>query len=272
MRYARRHTLLPWLIVLCTLPALASGESESPSFRQRASDKLTALTDPDEEDIRTEIGFGREVAAHLLGKYPRVTDDSLQRYVNLVGKHLAQYCTRPELEFRFVVVESTAANTYSAPGGYVFVTSGTLSQLEDEAELAAVLAHEIAHISEKHVIRELRMAHSSGKSAEKTLARILGNTGKTSDWAAVNEALRILLETGFPAEDELAADQLALQILSNSGYDPLALRRHLSRLANNRGRLTRLDALIAGEHLDKLDYARGTARFTRMTQRPVENQ
>lgn len=259
---------------LCVLTALllcssvlthAAEESAALSFRQRASDRLSALTDPDEDDIRSEIGFGRQVTAQLLGKFPRAANDTLQRYVNLVGKHLAQHSARPELEFHFIVVETAQAATWSAPGGYVLITTATLAQLQDEAELAAVLAHEISHISERHILCNLRQSRQSDLLAEDILIRIVKHTGKAGDPTATQQTLKILLDTGHTTENELAADRLALQLLVLSGYDPLALPRYLARLGNTSKRIESLSTLITTQHLDALTLPRGIHRFATQT-------
>ncbi len=272
------------LFLVAVLPHAASGVAEGQGFRARASDAVAQATDPTYEAIRDEILFGREVAARVLGRHARVPNFALQRYVNLVGRHLAQFSTRPELEFRFAVIESGAVNAYSAPGGYVFVTSAALAALEDEAELAAVLAHEIAHVSERHIVRELRIGTES-ESVEQTLVRLLsspGEAGRTAFLLAVDEALNILFERGFKKDEELAADRLATLLLANAGYDPLALRRVMARAQGaaqpsrthppSPDRLAALDALIAGQKLAALGYPNGAARFAAMTKTLREKQ
>ena len=96
-----------------------------------------------ETDTEEEVIFGREVAARILGQYKISGNKKLQKYVNLVGLTLAHNCSRPELDFHFVVIESSEINAYSTPGGYVFVTTAVLGKMENEAELAGVLAHEM---------------------------------------------------------------------------------------------------------------------------------
>jgi predicted Zn-dependent protease len=273
------------LAMLAALPLAANGAAEGQGFRARTSDVVSQVEDPSYEAIRDEVLFGREVAAHILGRHTRVPNFALQRYVNLVGRHLAQFSTRPELEFRFAVIESAAINAYSTPGGYVFITSGAIAALQDEAELAAVLAHEIAHVSERHIVRELRIG-TEGESVEQTLVRLLsspGETGRTTFLLAVDEALNILFERGFRKEEELAADRLAALLLANAGYDPLALRRFMARMQGGPAqpsrthppspdRLAALDGLIAAERLAAPGHPNGAARFAAMTKTLREKQ
>jgi predicted Zn-dependent protease len=280
-----KHLCFTSLALLAALPLAAGAAAEGQGFRGRASDATSQVEDPTYEAIRDEVLFGREVAARILGRHARVPNFTLQRYVNLVGRHLAQFSARPELEFRFAVIESDAVNAYSTPGGYVFITTGALAALHDEAELAAVLAHEIAHVSERHIVHELRIG-TTGESVEQTLVRLLsspGETGRTTFLLAVDEALNILFERGFRKEEELAADRLATLLLANAGYDPLALRRFMARMQGSAAqpsrthppspdRLAALDALIAAQRLEAPGYPNGAARFAAMSKILREKQ
>ncbi|HWR72808.1 MAG TPA: M48 family metalloprotease, partial [Nitrospirota bacterium] len=86
-----------------------------------------------EEDVAAEIEFGREVAARIIGRYGLYQNTAVTKYVNLVGKVVAMNANRPELEFRFGVLNTDQVNAYAAPGGYVFVTRGALAKMQDEA-------------------------------------------------------------------------------------------------------------------------------------------
>src|SRR6266568_6059463 len=91
-----------------------------------------------------EADIGRVVAARVLATYPLLKDVKLQEYVTLVGNTVAAYSTRPTLEWHFAVIDTPIVNAFSAPGGFIFITTGALQQMNSEAELAAVLGHEIA--------------------------------------------------------------------------------------------------------------------------------
>ena len=124
-----------------------------------------------------EADIGRVVAARILKTYPLSDNDMLQQYVTLVGKTVAAYSARPTLDWHFAVVDSDVVNAISAPGGFVFITTGALKQMHSEAELASVLGHEIAHITQKHVLKEIKRANlmAAGKDLAATT-----NTG--SSW------------------------------------------------------------------------------------------
>ena len=103
-----------------------------------------------------EIRIGQQIAGNLLGAVPLVRDDGLQRYVNVVGNWVVAQAGRTELPWRFGVLDTEDINAFSAPGGYVFITLGLYRQLDSEAELAGVLGHEIAHVTQKHHLKVLK--------------------------------------------------------------------------------------------------------------------
>jgi predicted Zn-dependent protease len=103
--------------------------------------------------LEDEVRLGRQIAGNLLGAAPLVKDTNLQQYVNQVGAWVALQSDRPDLKWTFGVIQSNDINAFAAPGGYVFITLGLYVKLKDEAELAGVLGHEIAHVQEKHHLK-----------------------------------------------------------------------------------------------------------------------
>lgn len=221
---------LPLLLAaICLVPDAACAADD---FRQRMSQD-GGESFSQEEDVKAEIFFGRVLAARILGKYPYYANDKVNSYVNKVGKGLAQFAGRPEIEFRFAVLDTNTVNAFAAPGGYIFVTKGALSRMEDEAELAAVLSHEIAHVTEKHIVKELNIKGTDA-SAVSGFAQVLGGgTGavKAVFSQMVDQAAGILFEKGLKKQDEFDADRVAVIISSNAGYDTLALKRYLGRIS-----------------------------------------
>jgi beta-barrel assembly-enhancing protease len=169
-----------------------------------------------------EIGFG--IAAVVAGRYPVLGDEALQRYVDLVGQTVALASPRArEMDFRFAVLDVDDVNAFAAPGGYIFVTRGALALMEDEAELAGVLAHEVAHVDEKHVLEQIRRSAVLSTARSETQL-----TGAILDQVAA--AGSGLLFTGLGRGDELEADSLGILHAASVGYDPDGLRRFLARL------------------------------------------
>jgi len=232
-------------------------------------------------DIVAEIQFGKKVAAKVLGRETLYENEQLTRYINLIGKTLALHSKRNELEFHFAVLDKPIPNAYSTPGGYIFITKGAIDAANNEAELAAVLAHEIAHITERHIVRQLRILGSE-KAHIAGLVRFLGASGNTAQVAltqSVDKAVSLLFETGYNVEDELDADAVAMILLAETGYDPLSLKHYLHRLAqqtkdtdqqhqthpSNTQRFTQLNNIIKTERLHTLGYPQLRERFIKNT-------
>jgi predicted Zn-dependent protease len=166
-----------------------------------------------------EVDLGRVVAARVLATYPLADDDKLQRYVTLVGNTLAAYSARPELEWHFAVIETPIVNAFSTPGGYVFVTTGAMKQLHSEAELATVLAHEIGHVTEKHILKEIKRANVMSASVD------FAKSTSTGSWLSDDMAKKIgdlawqkLFTTGLSRRDEEEADKIAVHVAADAGY------------------------------------------------------
>ena len=113
----------------------------------------TAATEINEQQ---EAEIGKEYASLLVGAAPLVDNADVQRYVNQVGRWLSLNAERPDLNWRFGVLDSDNINAFATPGGYVFITKGLLVRLKSEAELAGVLGHEIAHVVKKHHLNAIR--------------------------------------------------------------------------------------------------------------------
>lgn len=211
--------------------AVADGEEESPPARERLH--VLAEDTRTEADLQAEIRVGREVAARILARHALVEDDELQEYVALVGTALAAHGSRSDLQWHFGVIDSEEVNAYASPGGYVFVTLGALERMEDEAELAGVLAHEIGHVNRRHIVDALDI-RAPEDSPMAGITRFFGGATEAARVAfsqAVDQAMEVLFEEGLEREDELESDEYGLILATRTGYDPQGLPRFLERLA-----------------------------------------
>jgi predicted Zn-dependent protease len=185
-----------------------------------------AATDVDEKE---EIEIGRDMAARLLGAAPLAADDALQRYVNNVGRWLAAQTERPGLPWHFGVLEAPQLNAFATPGGHIFVTRGLVARMQNEAELAGVLAHEIAHVLRKHHLKAIQ------KTAQLELANTaLGSFARQDERSNRREKLLSagseLFARGLDKDDELEADRLGVVIAARAGYDAYGLPAVLQTL------------------------------------------
>jgi predicted Zn-dependent protease len=225
-------------VALC-LYGLSIAEAASDNFRARGAGEQTAeeKTKQAVSDVEAELKFGQNIAARILARNPMITNQSLIEYVNLVGNSVALHAGRPELTYRFAVVNSRDINAYAAPGGYIFITKPAIDLMQDESELAGALAHEIAHVTRKHIVKALKIKGSES-GAQSGLTRFLGGVGDAGRVAfsqTINKAVEILFQKGLPQEDELDADKTGTIYLATTGYDPTALRRFLRRVNASKG-------------------------------------
>ncbi|MCR4305310.1 MAG: M48 family metalloprotease [Gallionella sp.] len=209
-----------------SLPAFAEDD-----FRKRVNQEPESFATDD--DVKAEIVFGRTLAARILGKYAFYENGKLNEYVNKIGKGMAQFANRPEIEFRFAVIDTDIVNAFAAPGGYIFITKGAMARMADEAELAAVISHEIAHVTEKHIVKELNIKGTDA-SPVSGFAQLLGGgsgAARVVFSQMVDQAAEILFEKGLKKQDEFDSDKVATMTLAVAGYDPTALKRYLKKIS-----------------------------------------
>ena len=174
-----------------------------------------------EANTEREIDFGRGVSAKILGKYPILRDEGTVRYISQIGTGISAQLGRPELRYYFGILDTDDINAFAAPGGYIFVTRGALILMSNEAQLAGVLAHELAHVDQKHIVRKLKL-QSTDRSLTSGIAQVLGGASLSAKIALerLNDlAFKMLMEEGLSKEDEADADQKALEMLMSTGYD-----------------------------------------------------
>jgi len=166
-----------------------------------------------------EVAIGRQAAGNILGAVPLVKDATLQKYVNNVGRWIANQSERPDLPWHFGVIDSNDINAFAAPGGYIFVTKGLYRLLQSESELAGVLAHEVGHVIKKHhlkILQQSRLVDLGGKVLAKTagedkrIKNLIGNGAE-------------IFARSLDKSAEYEADRIAVVLAARAGYDPFGL-------------------------------------------------
>ncbi len=177
-----------------------------------------------------EINIGKGVAANLLGAAAPVSDPKLQTYVNQIGKWLALQTDKPQLPWRFAVLDTDTVNAFAVPGGYVFVTRGLLLLLRDESELAGVLAHEISHVTERHALQTMRKGELAAIGGD-VVGAYAANQGAGELHQVVSVGTEVYAR-GLDKKDEFAADYYGAVIAARAGYDPYGLLAVLQTLSS----------------------------------------
>lgn len=181
-----------------------------------------------------ESSIGQAIALQVIARYGGLVDDpDLTRYVNLVGRAVANTCDRPDIVYRFAVLNHDSINAFAAPAGYIFVTRGLLKQVKNEAELAAVLGHEIAHVSQKHILDVIQRSKRIAGVTEAGLAYAGQNPAAFKH--IIDGAVKKLLDEGLDQSKELEADTIGEEFAARVGYDPTAYVTFLTRLRQVKG-------------------------------------
>jgi len=159
-----------------------------------------------------EMEIGRKIEALMATS----DDPKLAAYVTAVGESLVRHVRRKGISYRFHISPSSHVNAYALPGGGIYITQGMLRVLQTEAELAAVLGHEIAHVDLRHCIERIQY--------EQLARKVVG------DLALIVRIGHELVERGFSEQKELEADVVGMILAAKAGYDPQAAIALFERL------------------------------------------
>jgi beta-barrel assembly-enhancing protease len=259
-----RHAFARWLAVLAVA---VSGYAVAASFDlgrifDVGKDTATAIRGMDEKE---EIEIGREVAGRTLGAAPLMPDPAVQAYVNRVGRWVASQTERPDLPWHFGVLDTPTINAFAAPGGYVLITRGLYEILDNEAQLAGVLGHEIGHIVRRHHVEV--MQKSAGLSAAARAAQRDNRAAWTNNLIGTGAEI---FARGLDKSAEFEADQVGIVLAARAGYSPYGLIEVLHKLSVRGANDDSLTLMFKthpqpGERLEKI----GEALAPRLAQLPT---
>jgi predicted Zn-dependent protease len=209
------------------LDKLLDPESKERKMLEGATSILSATG---EIDYKSERTIGESLALEAFRRYGMpVNDPALQKYVNLVGLAVARNSLRPGIPYVFVVVESPLQNAFSCPGGIIFISSALFKTMETEAQLAGVLAHEVAHVAQKHALQSIKRARFFQGVGKITSATMKGDKGKQFE-DMIGDLQNILFDKGLDQNMEFEADQGAMKTAYRTGYNPTGLMEVLKEL------------------------------------------
>ena len=169
--------------------------------------------------VSDEIAIGKQAQAEIRRKTPELNDSMVRDYVSRIGRQLAAHARGAKYPYSFSVANYREINAFALPGGPVWVNRGAIQAAGNEAQLAAVLAHEVAHVAQRHSAQQLSNAMVTNLGLN-LLGALLGNSGGAT---AASIAARYVASGAFlkfSRDDEREADRVGAQILSRSGWDP----------------------------------------------------
>jgi len=221
------------ILLLCAAlglcPSLVSSDvsgTDLPDF----GDSSGSLISPTQE-----LEFGEAFMRSVRAQATLVSDPDLNRYIRRLGDRLVGNSDAPGYPFTFFIVQDSAINAFAGPGGYIGVHTGLILAARNESELAGVMAHEIAHVTQRHLLRAYEAANQlSLPTAAATIAAILLGVATNSDAgiaaASAIQAGSIQYQLNFTRANEKEADRIGIQTLGRSGIDPFGMPSFFERL------------------------------------------
>lgn len=168
-----------------------------------------------------EIAIGQESHPEVLAEFGSVEDQALQEYFSRIGLEMAKISHRPDLPWKFTVLDSPVVNAFAVPGGYIYLTRGILAYMNNEAELAGVMGHEIGHVTARHSVTQISQQELLG------LGLGLGSvfSSRFRQVSSLAEMGLGVLMLKYSRDYERQSDQLGIQYMAQAGYDPAQMSR-----------------------------------------------
>lgn len=213
------HYRLEILVLTATLAATGCSTSNVIAGAATAAQALFITDDQ-------EVAIGRQGMTQIFAQTPEYTNPTVHAYVNTIGQKMVAQCERSTLPFEFHVLDSSEINAFAEPGGFVFVTTGALALMTNEAQLAGVLGHEVGHVAKKHGVAAMQ----SQLAAQGLSTAILGKNANQLITTGSNIVTGLILK-GFGRGQEEQADSLGTQYSYQAGYDGRGLSTFLNTLS-----------------------------------------
>jgi beta-barrel assembly-enhancing protease len=215
--------LVPILIAALSTP-LPAAES-LPDLGDASQSALSPLQ---------ERQLGEQIMRQVRSSRQYMDDPDVTDYINALGYRLVANCPNPAQQFQFFLMEDASINAFALPGGFVGVHTGLITTAQSESELAAVLAHEISHVTQHHIARLFQQQKQAGMAALAALALGILAARSSPDLASAALAgaqyASVQTQLNFTRDNEREADRVGVQTLERSGFDPAAMPAFLERL------------------------------------------
>ncbi|MDQ2068431.1 beta-barrel assembly-enhancing protease [Natronospira bacteriovora] len=183
-----------------------------------------------------QASIGRDIVRQIRASGAILEDPDLEEYIQGLGQHLAAHSSRPGDHFDFFIIRSPAINAFALPGGYIGINAGLILAADNESELAGVVAHEIAHVTQRHIARQIDAMRGTGLAA---LGAMLGailiaaNTGHADAAMATAisaQALTLQRQINFTRAHEYEADRIGIKMMAEAGFDPEGMATFFEKL------------------------------------------
>ena len=211
-----RNLITIWMVTLILLAPLGAQLS-------------SGLTVVEEEKL------SRSILEYIYRQYEIIDDPVIAEYVNQVGSRIVSVLEDPVFDYKFHVIKVDTYNAFAIPAGYIFINSGLIAAMDDEDELAGILAHEIAHVNARHISQKIEASKKIGWATLAGVAAgvLIGATGGAEVGQAVmqgSQAAGAAAQLSYSRDNEIQADQLGLIYLNDAGYDGAGLLKILKKM------------------------------------------
>ena len=207
-----------------------------------------------------EVQLGTQYAQQINAQLPIMRDANVNSYINSLGNSLARVADNRNLSWRFYVVDSREVNAFAVPGGFVYINRGLIERARTMNQLAGAMAHEIAHVTQRHSVEQ--MAQAQRADAGLTLACILTSVCQSGAASAAIQVSGSALFAKFSRDDESEADRYGVQYLVAAGIDPRGMVDMFQTLLNERrSRPTAVDAWFRTHPLEENRIAETQAQI-----------
>src|SRR5690606_35933106 len=185
-----------------------------------------------------EAQLGRSVMRELYRENAVVEDPELSEYLASLGARIASHANDGTFDFRFFLVEENSINAFALPGGFIGVNTGLILETENESELAGVLAHEVSHVTQRHIARSIyHNQRASMTSLAAMIAAVLLGVGDNMSGNAVqgavaaSQAMAAQMQINFTRANEHEADRIGIGVLSAAGFDPNGMSSFFEKIS-----------------------------------------
>ncbi len=221
-----------WLALLCACLTLAQTGVHAQSLPDFGSPADSVLSKSREKAL------GQSVILELRRAGAIIDDPLLNEYIRLLGSQLASHANDGSFEFEFFMIDDGGVNAFAMPGGVIGINTGLLLETDRESELAGVMAHEISHVTQRHIARALydRQRGSILTMATMIAAMLLAGASDASGDAttgivAATQAAAIQRQINFTRANEYEADRIGMGVLANAGFDPTGMSSFFDKLS-----------------------------------------
>ncbi|UCD06189.1 MAG: M48 family metalloprotease [candidate division WOR-3 bacterium] len=179
----------------------------------------------------TEVELGKDVVKEVESTERVLNNQEVQNYVSKVGRKVAKVCDRKDVTYSFKVLDNEEINAFACPGGFIYIYKGLMKQMDNEAQLAAVLAHEVGHVVARHSIKRLQAIYGYSIVMEVALGEKMGQTARQM----VDAAAGVIL-LGYGRENEYESDEYGILYAKKAGYNPKGMVQVFEKFKQMEGR------------------------------------